>query len=135
MVEDFNQSRELADQLRCLLEDSLKECTNIRKDLSKNSAPALALPEESYTPIMEFYKLKLGSYKRSTQEWTTEELRVARPQYRAPEELEESLAGLIGVNRSLKSSVEQMSSSKKLRGRNTSIYFSFDAEKDDVIPE
>jgi hypothetical protein len=30
-----------------------------------------------------------------------------------------------------------MSSSKKLRGRNTSIYFSFDAEKgtNDVIPE
>ena len=51
--------------------------------------------------------------------------------FRSAEELEDSLPAALGLK--LKEG-GLLTSSKKLRGRNASIYFSFDAEKD-VIPE
>jgi hypothetical protein len=54
--------------------------------------------------------------------------------YRMAEELECGIASAIAMKEGGNC---YMSSSKRLRGRNTSIYFSFDAEKasNDIIPE
>ena len=92
------------------------------------------LPKDRYTPVVELCKLKLNSYRRSLKDYPLEELQPPRPDYKLAEHLEDAVGQILVMTE--RPNTGMLSSSKKLRGKNASIYFSFDAEKcEDVIPE
>jgi|JI6StandDraft_1071083.scaffolds.fasta_scaffold24177_2 hypothetical protein len=134
MIEDYQQSKYMSQQISEIFEDSLTETEKLKAQLTESRDRLTQLPQDRYTPVVEMCKLKLNSYKRSLKDYPMEDLQPPRPDYKLAEQLEEAVGQLLALTD--RPSTNMLSSSKKLRGRNASIYFSFDADKcSDVIPE
>lgn len=102
---------------------------------------ALKVAEERYTPVVEFYKLKLNSFRNGWKGLPTEDLLPKRPEFRQDGEMIAAMEGLFALQVRTRQASPFMSRSKRIKGKPSSVHFSFETDNHDlklsesVIPE
>lgn len=98
-----------------------------------NSDPvALKLSEERYTPVVEFYKMKLGSFRNGWKSMPADEILPRQLEFRQEGELQCLLENVFSLPSRGRQPALMISRSKKIRGRPTSVHFSFETDTHDL---
>lgn len=108
-------------------------------DVTKNDDVALRLREEKYTPVIEFYKMKMSSYRNGSKLWTPEDIVPRRLDFRQSDDIINMLGRIFQLPSKMSESVVSAASTRKIKGK--SVQFSFEGEysatklAESVIPE
>lgn len=110
------------------------EINKIAEDVSKGDQHIIRLVEEKYTPVVEFYKLKMSSYRNGVKIWTEGEIMPRRVDFPEMGRVAEVLIEAIGRDMGKSVTVAQfetspMSNSTRIKGKQPSVQFSFDPDK------